>query len=433
MNKEKIHGLSIFALSIAMVGLIVFSVFTAKAKEDYKQEIVARDNAAFYNLMNDMDMLNTSLSKLSIGADCAMNLQFLADVWRQAGETGVSLSNVNMNDETKSALSAFINRISDYAQQLLLHVGSGETLTQQDKDQLLSVKDSCSTVYNNLSDALSSGYTADLYIDAYAIDESGSAIDFSSQEYPRLIYDGAFSESLEDDPINLTLQQVDEEAALRVAKAFSGLALTFQSTTEGEQPFYTFAGDSDYGSVEVYITKHGGLVLGFTTATSGGLEILPTYTREQQLLAIAKQYLLEKGWPECESGYIQYYNGSAVINMVPLQDGARLYPDLIKVSVYLENSAVVAVDATNYVASHMRREIPVAAISSEQARSQVSNLTIKSEGMAVIPKDTGKEVYCYEFFCNDGSNDFIVYVDAQTGKVSDILQIIHINNGTLTK
>ena len=80
------------------------------------------------------------------------------------------------------------------------------------------------------------------------------------------------------------------------------------------------------------------------------------------------------------------------------------------------------------------RELPEAKITLEEARSKVNQrLEVSSSGLAVIPTELGTEVLCYEFKGNTADNDFIVYINAETGEEQDILMIINTPEGTLTE
>ena len=80
------------------------------------------------------------------------------------------------------------------------------------------------------------------------------------------------------------------------------------------------------------------------------------------------------------------------------------------------------------------RELSDAKITLEEARSKVNQkLNVSSSGLAVIPTEWGTEVLCYEFKGNTADNDFIVYINAETGEEEDILMIINTPEGTLTE
>lgn len=53
--------------------------------------------------------------------------------------------------------------------------------------------------------------------------------------------------------------------------------------------------------------------------------------------------------------------------------------------------------------------------------------------MAIIPTKWKTEILCYEFKGKINNTDFLVYVNANTGKEENILIIIDTPNGILTQ
>jgi len=50
----------------------------------------------------------------------------------------------------------------------------------------------------------------------------------------------------------------------------------------------------------------------------------------------------------------------------------------------------------------------------------------------LIPTNYKKELFCYEFKGKLNNNDFIIYINAETGEEEDILMIVNTPNGVLT-
>ena len=90
------------------------------------------------------------------------------------------------------------------------------------------------------------------------------------------------------------------------------------------------------------------------------------------------------------------------------------------------------VDAGAYYMNHHDRDIGDIEIEIEEAR-EVANkdMTIENERLALIPKGEN-EALCYEFKGTFDDEDYIVYVNAETGREEQILQLIQTENGTLT-
>ena len=111
-----------------------------------------------------------------------------------------------------------------------------------------------------------------------------------------------------------------------------------------------------------------------------------------------------------------------------------MYPDLIKVKIALDNGEVLGIEATNYLNSHNEnRNLKTPKITKEQALELVNpKLEIISTDMAIIPTEWNTEIQCWEIKGKTSENDFIVYINVETGEEEDILMIIDTPNGTLT-
>ena len=72
-------------------------------------------------------------------------------------------------------------------------------------------------------------------------------------------------------------------------------------------------------------------------------------------------------------------------------------------------------------------------LSAEAARAAVStHLNVNTPTLAVIPKDSLREVLCYEFHGTHKDKNFIIYINAENGREEDILLLIESETGILT-
>ncbi len=440
MNKKVLMVVTLGILSAAVIGLVIYSVFADSQINSYKNEIYARANGAFEEVVEQVSGFNTKLQKVSVSNDTEKTQELLMDLWRDAGSAQVSVTDLSMNEDVKEKLVNYFNTTGDYVKQLANNLKTGKALADSDKEQLKQIKNTCAQLHQKLMDAWNQGYVADINLDEFIPEgqENAQTIDFANQNYPRLIYDGPFSESIMNKkPQNLPNNTVNEQQGLEAAKKFSGISeLKLNNQSDGDIPYYDYEGQTEGKNVTVSVTKQGGQILYYFCDTGeGGLTILASDQREQEIIDKAKTYLTQKNYPECAASYVQYYDGNALVNMVPLEKGkVLLYPDLIKVWVNMSTEEIVGLDTRNYLMSHKARTLAEPKLSIYEARDKVSkNLTVKKMAEAIIPLETGKEAYCYEFTCTEGATDCIVYIDTQTGKEVDILSIIHTNNGTLTQ
>ena len=134
-----------------------------------------------------------------------------------------------------------------------------------------------------------------------------------------------------------------------------------------------------------------------------------------------------------ESYYI-ISDGICTINFAYYKNDIIFYPDLIKVSVALDDGEIVRFNATGYIMNHYERNV-TAKISADAAQLSVSpKLKVKKRELALIPTPGLSEVLCYEFLCDGSSNDrVLVYINATTGYEEQILILQSTDNGVLTQ
>ena len=295
----------------------------------------------------------------------------------------------------------------------------------------MQLQSACAQLGDSLNAAWGAGYTANVQLKEYFSSQTEYTQNFSAQEYPRLIYDGPFSESLNHAPALADAKKVSKEQARKTAKEFTGEALTYSGYSgEAVVPFFSFAGAEGQS---IAIAEQGGGVLFWNTPHATEISMLPTEQKAEEIREVGAAFLRQKGYPACELSYMQYYGGDALLNLVPLQDGVRLYSDLIKLWVQVDSMQVVRMDASAYVKNHRARTLEEK-IALHDARSVLPVEAAETDyAMALIPRQTGEETYCFEFFCSYHGREAIIYVDAADGSVADILEIVHVNHGVLTR
>ena len=90
-------------------------------------------------------------------------------------------------------------------------------------------------------------------------------------------------------------------------------------------------------------------------------------------------------------------------------------------------------EAQGYVMNHHTRDIRTPRLTKQDARGYISSrLVIDSVNIALIPKDSKREVLCYEFKGTSNGRNFIVYINADTGREEDVQILVESPDGILT-
>jgi len=423
---------------VLIIGLSVFSIVLHNQNTKLRNQISGVYQRAFEELMTDMDSLQTKLYKLEAATGLNQYSMLLTDVWRQTGDTAGSISALPVSYAGTSSLTQFVNRTGDFCRSLLRKLSLGQSITQEEYEQVKQLAASCGEVIDNLKELYVKGYPVDGFSEDVFIpqNEEKGTLDFSNQDFPRLQYDGPFSESTENkQPEGLGRKEVSQEEAAQIAAKFLGLdisTLTADGDCKGRIPCWEFSGNTDGRVFLISVTKQGGQILWYRKDHGGGISAIPTDQRYRELTKAAQQYLVDKGYGESAPSYAQFYNGMAVINLAPVEQSIVLYPDLIKVWIDISSGEVVGLDANNYLMSHKRRNFPEPKLDAAAAREKItSSLMVTGTRLALIPLETGEEKLCWEFTGKIENRDYIIYVNVETGQEEDILMIQHTNDGEL--
>lgn len=428
------------ALVIAVVSLAFWGSQQRALADDYRNTTSAMYRRAFTELCDNMGDLQTALGKLRVANSPTQNVLLLDDIWRLSGSCVSMLSQIPSSHLDTGELNQFITRVGDYAHSLTKKALAGETASEEDYAQLEELYTRSGEISADLNDRLSVG---DVPVAALTSDEYFTAVDdtYASTEdvskFPTLIYDGPFSESTEkQEARGVTGSEVTIDEARQTALKLANIAqFESEGDSNGKIPAYDFHGTYEDGrGVDVSITKTGGHLLWLMSSATGTASGVPDDTTVDKLKQAGLQWLSAQGYDSMEATYAQYYSGAALINFAYVQDDAIVYNDLIKVWIDVETLTVIGADARNYLFSHTERDIAAPALSAEEAEAKVSvNLDIQSRKLALIPMTPTTERLCYEFkgTCKEG-DEYIIYIDAETGAEQQIFAIINTENGQLT-
>ena len=436
-----------------LAGLIVYVVKTKKA---YNVALENRYNLAFYELINSVQNAETYLAKAQISTSAKSGVDNLTNVWREAGIAQASISQLPLTSSELGSTAKFLNEISDYSYSLARKNMGGERLSDEDManiKQLYSYAVNLENALNQLATDFTEGRIKwnelnDTDTVQYATKVSSITVqnfqnlDANIHEYSGLIYDGAFSEHLNNvEKKGLTGEDIDEEKVKQIAINFYG-----EENTEKIESI-NYSENADIPSFDVTVKlKNGDNKVNITISKKGGHIVSANYNKnveteilsEEEANNIGKEFLKNHGYENMKETYYLKENGIITINYAYTQmaeDGRQvvMYPDLIKLKVSLDDGSVLGLEATGYLNAHTQRDLSKINISEEEAMDKLNNeMEIISSDLAVIPTKWKTEILCYEFKGRVDGNDFLVYINAENGKEEDILLIVNTPNGTLT-
>ncbi len=445
-NKQKRRFIRIISFLSAAVILLSFStaIFASKAKKyEFANEIVYQ--RSMNELCENLDNISVSLQK---GIYCGTGEKLLSvgnELTRQATAAKMCLSQITDENIVSEEIYKFLSQIGAYT----VSLAQGEdklSISEKDAESLAALLEYSQKLSQSLSEVLSSysdgsvstqnkKSTLSLNVPEMPKSLSSSLNDAeqSLTDYPTLIYDGPFADSILNKKGGQSLEglrEITKEEAKKKAAEIMNTApesLRQEEDSNSKIPLYCFS----KGDMSVGITKKGGKICYLINPVSPLEETIST----QEAVKRAGQFLKKYGYDNMKESYYSVYDGICTVNFAYTNEGIIHYSDLIKVSVALDSGEVTALDATSYLVNHCKRDIYGTVVTEKEAIEKVSPLlSVTGTKSAVIPLDTGKEAYCYEFHCKDKQGqEVLVYIDKQTGEERDILLLLYADGGTLTK
>lgn len=451
--KDRLRDRHMLTLVVGLIVIIVaLGLYIYKKQMEYRQASENQYNMAFYELVDYVQNVETYLAKSLISSTPEHGAETLTNVWREANLAQVYLSRLPIDSVELENTSKFLNQVSDYSYSLSRKNIYNEKLTTEDLDNLKQLHDysiNLENILNQLSNDLNGGRISwgeltkkgsvafAQQVSNISKDSFGN-MEENFHEYSGLIYDGAFSEHMtKSEKKGLTGENIDEEAARNKVKEFIGEDKIEEIISNGKSEntdiiaydFTVKLKEDKNNKAYISISEKGGHVVFMNYNRDVNAETITQEKADE----FGKKFLKDKGFDNMKETYYLKESGIVTINYAYEQDGVTIYSDLIKLKVALDNGEVLGIETKGYLNSHEERNIQQAKISKEQAKENLNpKLQIESEALAIIPTKWRTERQCWEFKGKVDDTDFLVYINAETGKEEDILVIVNTPNGTLT-
>ena len=442
-------------LVVSVVGGLAYYAY--KETRTYQTAMENKYNKAFYELIEYSQNVETYLAKSLITTSSEHGAKTLTHLWRESSMAQSYLTSLPISSNELANTSKFFNQVSDFAYSLSRKNITGEDLSKEDLDTLKELHTYSVEVenvlnqlntdliegrikWNNLEDSgMSNMFSTEVSSITF---DSFSSLEENFHEYSGLIYDGAFSEHLtSSEKKGLFGDEIDEEQAKVKIEEFYGKDNIEEIISNGysenaQIPCYYF--NIKMKNIEnlfsISVSKKGGHIV----FSNFNRDVLTENISQEQADEIGKNFLNEHGYKNMKETYYLKQNGVVTINYAYSQETSDgklvvMYPDLIKLKVALDNGEVLGIETTGYLNSHYERIIEENVISEDEAKQKInSQVQIESSNLAIIPTEWQTEVLCWEFKGKVEENEFLIYINAVTGKEEDTLVIVNTPNGTLT-
>lgn len=452
MTTSSKHRYIYWTLGVIIAVLAVISIYYCTQTRKLKTQVENNYNRAFHELVNYVDDIDTLLQKTMLVSSAEQMSTLSSELFRQSSAAKACLGQLPVSQVQLENTEKFLSQVGDYTYVLSQEVISDKEMSDEEYNTLANLSTYAGSLNESLTAMQQDVYDGNIsfgtisqksgeYLDN-AVEAAGGDVlsDFETvekefQEYPALIYDGPFSEHIERMKPTMTdgLETKSSDEVLKNAKVFLGergdnLGFTGESQNI---PLESYSYSANYEDREIYIslTKKGGYPIYFLDTRTVGEEKL-SFT---DAIKKASEFLNSKGFTSMTESYYEKSDGIATVNFAYKQGDTVCYSDLIKVKVALDNGEILGMEAHGYMMNHKHRSLDSPRLSYDEAKSRVNkHLKVDATTVALIPKDSKREVLCYEFKGNHSGRNFLVYINAQTGMEEQILMLIESEEGILT-
>ncbi|MBS7297539.1 MAG: germination protein YpeB [Eubacteriales bacterium] len=430
-------------LTVLIVGVSCFAGYEYNRAHTLENSVSNTYNRALFELSDYVDDINSLLAKGLLVNSPEHFASISAELSRQSAAAKECLSQLPVSEISLDKTEKFLSQVGDYSFYLSQNALYDTKMTDEEYQTFSTLgtyAESLSAALNSIQQDIYSGAvtlgksSTPSETTAYADGDDGfSAIEKEFGEYPSLIYDGPFSEHIESrTPAMLDgKEEISAEEAAIIANNFFGKNTGFISyggkSENSAINCFTFSANDNTKTVS--ITTTGGQILYYMDNRDIGEATLDV----NEATAKAQEFLTAHGYNSMTESYYEKTDGSATINFAYQENDVVHYSDLIKVKVALDNGEVIGLETNGYIMNHTLRGSLIPKLTRQEARNYVSkHLDIDSARLALIPKDSKREVLCYEFHGTSNGKNFLIYINAQNGREEEIALLIESENGILT-
>ncbi|HYF90739.1 MAG TPA: PepSY1/2 domain-containing protein [Symbiobacteriaceae bacterium] len=226
--------------------------------------------------------------------------------------------------------------------------------------------------------------------------------------------------------------RVDAAAAVLAVKKFVDMPLKSEPVVTGTSDptdeahtfslYFVNAVKQNNTPLNFGISVHGGHVIYMLD----GRPVSEKRFTVPQLVERARQMLEKRGYHALEYISSAENDGTLIMDFAPMEQGAAVMVDNIKIMLAMDNGELVGFDAKNYwINRHSRKDLGKPQLNAGAARGRLAP-RLKAEGqprLALIADRRSRERLVWEFAGAIDQERFRVFVDANTGAEVDVQRI----------
>ena len=385
---------------------------------------------SLYELNAIVDNLDANLSKARVAQSAGDRARIFTDIAVESELAESAIERLPVAGDLTRSMTAFINKVGESAQNMIYTVARGEDLSSSQTAAIEYMYECNKQIKEFLNGLTTNCCRKDMIA---ALDGKGAMFDGfegyidPAVETPKEIYDGPFAENTKKVSAKDLdgMEEISPERAEELAgKYFADYGVTdvrCTGETKAEQlTCYNVTMNTEDGEYFAQFSKSGGKLVMFDSHKDCSQKNFSV----KNCKTIAENFLESIGYKNLTCVWAGENGTACNLNYVYEQDGAAVYPDMIKVKVCEERGIVTGIEALPYVLNHTKRSVPFPALSKAQVQKKLGGkLDIESSRLAIIPFNGGEKL-AYEFCGTYGGNTYYVYLDANSGTELNVFTVV---------
>lgn len=423
--------ISLGAVTLALTTALTVGAIDMNAKNE---SMMTGYKATTYELMGIMENVENDLDRARVSASPVQQSRILTDLLVQARLAELDLEKMPVRAEEESNLTSHINRVARESERMLSKLRRGERLDSRDQEILESLyakNRSAREQVGNLSETM----TDNMFTDFMKKGEGMLKDVIEKVENATLDENKLGENSGAGMRRNADAPPMGEENAQKIepSKAeelclsyFSAYNISqFQcigETVARDYTAYNVQGYDDNGTMLfAEIDCNNGKLLRFDYYEDCNSETFDLENSQR----IAEEFLSGLGYEDMTAVRLRENGTDADFTFVYTDDGIAYYPDSVHVKICRTRGVVTGFDATKYIRNHRERKDVQTSVTLFEAQEKLhAGLEVTSARLVVV--EAGKaERPAYEFVCNYGEEQYVIYTDAQNGEE---LAIVNLKN-----
>lgn len=443
-------------LAVALLLSLAWGINEYRLAGNYRLALDNQNQSSLQGFASYLDQVDTNMAKSGVAGTSNQQLLYLGRVSNQSEAANQDLAQLPADPLGLSYTGQLLTQTADFANSLSQRIASGGSISSADAKTLNDMHTRLIEVNRKVQNLAIQMNTENLpwtsapakfnlswligktqVAEASAAGPGGTVpnsvrggfeqLDSSLEKLPPFNYQGEFSTRSVERPLGLPAGEVSREQAQTVAADFlakagyPGAAPVAAGEIRGAFGGFTFTDKTAY----VDVSRQGGVVQIFRDQRTIQPRKLSVAEAKQKAAAILKSmhWNLTFTSVEDDGSYIQ-------LEAVSDENGILYYPDKVRLMVAMDNGQLVGYDATSYWAFHHVRNFPGKRITLQEAESKLhSGFSVTSSQLVVIPRTGNQEALCYEFRGRYQGEEYLVYVNALSGREEKIQRIIRTPRG----